>query len=429
MIYPPAGYVLFYRKCDFSVDSRYEKYMQFVNSGSAVIPITYIAEVLGITYTDAVCDLQEMASLGYLGTGAYVNYKERTLVLKNFSASGAARGTSYGGAGRSSGAQYNAPPRQNYSRQRVNRPPQAPIPKKKSKAPFRTLALVLGVIFLLTGVSVAAEGIDMVFWGYWSYMAEVIQGLFWTLAGGGLLTYNITAKNRDKRIEKYNQMFLGRKSMDLETISQYSLVPVGRVRRDLEYMIKNDLLQPGAHFSSDKRVIFLTGNFADAERPEPKTPPKTAPETPVEDRYAAIIREIRQLNDDIPDEAVSERIYKIEDITSKIFAIVKEHPEKEGEIKTFMSYYLPTTLKLLRSYSVFEKQGVSGENIDSTLKDIERILDTLVQGFSQQLDRMFQADALDISSDIEVLESMMKQDGLSGSSAFQIMPDSRGDLK
>ena len=75
------------------------------------------------------------------------------------------------------------------------------------------------------------------------------------------------------------------------------------------------------------------------------------------------------------------------------------------------------------AYSLFEKQEVKGENIDSTLSDIERILDTLVKGFTRQLDRMFRADALDISTDIEVLESMMEQDGLTGGTAFQTAPD------
>ena len=128
------------------------------------------------------------------------------------------------------------------------------------------------------------------------------------------------------------------------------------------------------------------------------------------------MKEIRTLNDEIADPAVSERIYKIEDLTGKIFRTVEEKPEKQPQIKSFMSYYLPTTLKLLHSYSLFEKQGISGENIDEARKDIERILDTLVQGYTQQLDQLFQSDAMDISADINVLESMMQKDGLSGES-------------
>ena len=85
-----------------------------------------------------------------------------------------------------------------------------------------------------------------------------------------------------------------------------------------------------------------------------------------------------------------------------------------------MSYYLPTTLKLLDSYATFEKQGITGENIDSARMNIEKTLDTLVQGFSQQLDQLFTADVLDISADIDVLENMMKKDGLTGGDDFQV---------
>jgi 5-bromo-4-chloroindolyl phosphate hydrolysis protein len=145
--------------------------------------------------------------------------------------------------------------------------------------------------------------------------------------------------------------------------------------------------------------------------PQARPQAEKAPEQE-ESQYQAILREIRRLNDDIADEDVSERIYRIEDITAKIFATVEEKPEKLPEIKSFMSYYLPTTLKLLDSYATMERQGIDGENIAETKKRIEHILDTLVKGFEQQLDQLFKSDMLDITSDIDVLESMMAKDGL-----------------
>jgi hypothetical protein len=78
-----------------------------------------------------------------------------------------------------------------------------------------------------------------------------------------------------------------------------------------------------------------------------------------------------------------------------------------------MNYYLPTTLKLLRSYATLEKQGVGGENITSATESIGNVLDTLTKGYEQQLDQLFKSDVIDIASDIDVLENMMKQDGLS----------------
>ena len=70
---------------------------------------------------------------------------------------------------------------------------------------------------------------------------------------------------------------------------------------------------------------------------------------------------------------------------------------------------------------MLERQGIEGENIDGARERIESILDKLVSGFTQQLDQLFRADALDISSDIDVLETMMQRDGLTGDgSAFAV---------
>jgi len=87
-----------------------------------------------------------------------------------------------------------------------------------------------------------------------------------------------------------------------------------------------------------------------------------------------------------------------------------------------MSYYLPTTLKLVRSYATLEKQGIKGENIVGTKQSIGNILDTLLTGYEQQLDKLFKSDAIDIAADINVLENLMQQDGLvSDKQEFQVL--------
>ncbi|MDE7170780.1 MAG: 5-bromo-4-chloroindolyl phosphate hydrolysis family protein, partial [Oscillospiraceae bacterium] len=126
-----------------------------------------------------------------------------------------------------------------------------------------------------------------------------------------------------------------------------------------------------------------------------------------------ILREIRQVNDDIPDEAMSAKIDRIEEITGKILKYQKEHPNKEGQLRTFLNYYLPTTLKILRAYAQLDAQGIEGENISAAKKRIEDMMDQVVSGFEKQLDKLFQDDAMDITSDVEVLENMLKKDGLS----------------
>ena len=124
------------------------------------------------------------------------------------------------------------------------------------------------------------------------------------------------------------------------------------------------------------------------------------------------ISEMKRLNDNIQDETISRQIDRMEEISGKIFAQVEAEPKKLPQIRKFMSYYLPTTLKVLNAYDRMSGQGVAGENISGTMKRVEDMLETIVQAFEKQLDSLFGAEALDISTDITVLDNMMAREGL-----------------
>ena len=136
------------------------------------------------------------------------------------------------------------------------------------------------------------------------------------------------------------------------------------------------------------------------------------------------ISEMRRLNDAIADETISAQIDQLEDTTSdydreklqerlaKILDHVIHHPEKQPQIRKFLIYYLPTTLKLLNTYDRMGATGVSGENIDGTMAKIETMMDTIVSSFHKQLDALFQDEAMDIASDITVMENLLVQEGL-----------------
>lgn len=152
---------------------------------------------------------------------------------------------------------------------------------------------------------------------------------------------------------------------------------------------------------------------AKSESPKEEKVESKQPETfSREDDFEAKLREIRKLNDEIDDEGVSNRIDRIGELTASIFIVVRQKPERADEVKKFMNYYLPTTFKLLKSYSLMEKQSYQGENIVASRKKIEDILDSLITAFEQQQDRLFRTEALDVEADIQVLETMMAKDGL-----------------
>lgn len=127
------------------------------------------------------------------------------------------------------------------------------------------------------------------------------------------------------------------------------------------------------------------------------------------------IKQIRIANDEIQGIEISKKLDALEAVISKIFEHLEEHPEKLPEMRKFMDYYLPTTSKLVNVYCEFEKQPVQGNKIIAAKKEIENTLDTINQAFIKLFDNLFADVVMDVSTDISVLETMLKQEGLTKS--------------
>jgi hypothetical protein len=147
------------------------------------------------------------------------------------------------------------------------------------------------------------------------------------------------------------------------------------------------------------------------EKPKEETTGNAELDKMIKDGRMAIA-EMKRLDDNIADPGISADIVRLEQVSARIFEEVKRDPRKLPKIRRFMDYYLPTTLKLLNSYDRMSATGVSGENIDTTLAKVEGMMRTIVAAFEKQLDSLYGADALDISTDITVLETMMAREGL-----------------
>lgn len=156
----------------------------------------------------------------------------------------------------------------------------------------------------------------------------------------------------------------------------------------------------------------------EVEIPDPPKPESASTGNPELDKIirdgALAVEEMKRLDENIEDEKISQAIRKLEQTSQAIFQQVREAPEKLPQIRKFMDYYLPTTLKLLNAYDRMSSVGVGGENIDGTKERVEAIMDTIVAAFDKQLDGLFGAEALDVSADITVLETMLAREGLAG---------------
>ena len=129
-------------------------------------------------------------------------------------------------------------------------------------------------------------------------------------------------------------------------------------------------------------------------------------------RGQQMLQQVREENDRLPDPEISAQIDTIESIANRIFKAVIEQPKKAAQIRRFMDYYLPTTLKMLVAYRRMEEGNVTGENADNTRQRIRDSLDMVIEAFNKQLSQLYEDEALDIATDIDVMETMLKQDGL-----------------
>ncbi len=151
---------------------------------------------------------------------------------------------------------------------------------------------------------------------------------------------------------------------------------------------------------------------------KPKYPPEVQA---VVDEGTRAHRELARLYAAIPDLAVKRKVQQIIEISDKIVEDAVEDPADVPQIKKFLDYYLPTTIKLLNSYERMGAQGIQGQNITGTMKNINEMLDTAIDAYKKLLDSLFANQALDVDTDIQVMNTLLKREGYinGGGSAFQ----------
>ena len=273
----------------------------------------------------------------------------------------------------------------------------------------KKLTTIGGIIAGLFGLCTLISAVDNLWilpdiaW----YLSEVIPLLCFTTGGLGCLWAGRRKQKKARRFRNYLAMIGLKKAVSVSSLASASGISVDQVREDLEDMLSDGLFPEGFLDYGKDRLVLSGDGLAEEE-------PKKAAAPTQSDKENAILAEIRQVNDAIDNEKLSAQIDRIGVITAKILDYQKSHPEKAPQLHSFLSYYLPTTLKILRAYGQLEAQEVAGENITAAMVRIEGMMDKVVEGFEKQLDLLFQGDAMDIATDVDVLERMLAKDGLAG---------------
>ena len=281
---------------------------------------------------------------------------------------------------------------------------------KKWHKTLTTLCTIFGGIFLLVGIGNLVDVADL--WAYYQDFGELFTGLAQVVGGGAALFTGLRMDRARKLEHKLDKIVGNRDNIPLDELFAAAGIDAAKGRAAVEQAIDHGYFGADAYIDYRTNVLVVRGA---APQPPEAAAPEPAPQQDPQDQYASLQQQLRQANDAIPDPVMTAKISRLEELSARIFALAKKDPDKKAQLQKFMDYYLPTALKLLNTYAQLSAQDIQGENITDAKQSIERSMDLLITAFENQLDKLFQSDALDVSADVAALEGMLNLDGLTGS--------------
>lgn len=283
---------------------------------------------------------------------------------------------------------------------------------------------------------------------YSVFIGEVIQLLFFigiTLFGFFKIKEGKENEKRLVRYYRYMKALEGKKYAGVNELGNMVAKPAKVVIKDLQYMMDKGWFLEG-HFDANKEQFILTDEVFEhyrlaVEGQEMREKEEQGKEEAKKDDYKvdnkeerekknsqedekqqelkrilkegeAYIKKIHKLNDVILGDNISRQMDEIENSLISIFELLKRKPEKIDNIKKLMQYYLPMTVKILGRYSDFESEKIHSRKLEEGKREIEETLEKVKQAFANLRERLFQEDMIDVSTDLDVLEAMMSQEGL-----------------
>ncbi len=287
-------------------------------------------------------------------------------------------------------------------------------PKDSAKG-ARTMDIIGGILCGMGGLAILGILSDLGFYIEYGYLLDMVGELFvpaGLVAGGiALLNGGRKMRKRMRRFTKYLAAVGDRQEIELRRLASAAEVSERQVEKDLELMIEKGMWGDGAYVDIGVGKLFRSAAAGEAAYERARAPKEEQKAAEPAEGYDAVLKKIRVANDRIDDPVLSAKIDRLEEIARRIFRLLEQEPEKKDKASTFLNYYLPTTQKLLDSYAEFEEAGISGGNLSQAKRKIEQTMDNIVRGFERQLDDLYHSDALDIDSDIRVMETMLRRDG------------------
>lgn len=305
-----------------------------------------------------------------------------------------------------------------------------PLTYTDPKFPWRKVSSMLLLVFgsimgVIAAIGVLALGISLFVTPSLEVLAGILFGMILPFGGASawMLGKGVQVRGRLQRVKRYLLAAGNAGFCSVEQLAASVNKTPQFVVKDLKKMIRLEMIPNG--YMDDQQTCLMLGEETysqylaakqSMQEREAQKHAKGAPATKSTalDKGREHLRQIELAKEFIHDEEMVRKIARIEGITAKIFDYIEKHPEKEGQVRKFNDYYLPTTLKLIHSYCHFDAQPVQGENITTAKAQIRETLDTINTAFENLLDSLFGDATLDISTDISVLEAMLAREGLTG---------------
>ncbi len=328
------------------------------------------------------------------------------------------------------------------------------LPATKTKS-VGQVSSILYMVFggIGTGISTAlllASTIIGLVSGSWSIS---LLGFLGALLGGSIFMVRkgINEKNRLERMKRYLSLFAGKMYVNIADLADSLGKSTKYILKDVKKMMKLGFF-PEGHLDKKETCLMLddatyreylrlekerktyelehgstptntsntsnSGNSADSpsRKQEPTASVNTTHVNPelnaMIQEGQAYIRKLHELNDIIPEEVISEKMDRMEGLLKEIFKRLEEDPTQMSQMHKLMNYYLPTTIKLLQSYSEFDDISAPGTDIIKAKAEIEKTVDIINEAFTELLNKLFQATVFDVTTDAQVLQTMLAKEGL-----------------
>ena len=309
--------------------------------------------------------------------------------------------------------------------------PQAAAVYRKNP-PGKVSGVVLAITgYSLTGIFVLSAIICGIVLAWWPTLPATVLTVLMTGLAVGFLGMGIAGtvvRKRAVRFQEYVKQIGNRTYCTIEELSQKTGRGRAKVLRDLKKMIEKKMFLQG-HLDQQETCVIVTNEtyqqyldtqeqakLRESQQKELDAQRAQLPEEcqKILEEGRAYIQYIQKCNDEIPGADMSQKLDRLKVIITRIFEEVGKNPALASDLRKFMNYYLPTTKKLIDVYREMDKETIISENVTKTKREIEDTIDTINQAFENLLNSFFEEKALDVSSDISVLHTMLAQEGLTG---------------